>query len=194
MLDENHFMDPTQQSAADYYKKHRKHTLFSRFTIISSMAILLIVLAINISALYSQEKSTTSSHASTPENVEKFLPSLPAGCVYLHENGKVKINCPKEKPTTAASVPINVALPELPPQCSLVTSTSGSVIHCSTVHPPIPTVPVTLPTTCIGVTPDKTVICKNAQGQNETIPLPSLPEGCSYSLVSNQYYVVCEAK
>ena len=40
MLKKNQSMDPTQQSAAEYYKKHRKHSLFSRITIISSMTIL----------------------------------------------------------------------------------------------------------------------------------------------------------
>src|SRR6266404_93516 len=178
MLEKNQSMDPTQQSAAEYYKKHRKRSFFSRLTIISSMAILLVVLAINISALYSQDKNTLSSNASTPENVEKLLPSLPAGCVYNHVNGKVKVDCPKATPTLTTVIPLNVALPELPPQCNLVTSINGSTIHCTTGHAPIPTVPVVLPPTCSTTNQPDAVTCKNTRNQSVTVPLPSLPAGC----------------
>src|SRR5258708_4616004 len=132
MLEKNQSMDPTQQSASDYYKKHRKRSLFSRLTILSSMVVLVIVLAINITVLYSQDKNTIKSNASSPINVEKLLPSLPSGFVYKHINGKVKVDCPKATPTNTPSVPINVALPKLPPQCSFETSMNGSTIHCTT--------------------------------------------------------------
>src|SRR6266568_1571449 len=187
-------MDPTQQSAAEYYKKHRKRSFFSRLTIISSMTILLVVLSINVSALYSQDKSTISSNASTPENVEKNLPSLPAGCVYQHIQGKVKVDCPKTAPTIVSTVPIDVQLPKLPPECSFETSTNGSKITCSSHTTPIPTVPVILPPTCVISYQQDSVACKNSSNQKVTVHLPSLPEGCSYSLVANNYYVTCQPK
>jgi hypothetical protein len=187
-------MDPAQQTAAEYYKKHRKHSFFSRLTIFSSMAILLIVLAINISVLYSQDKSTTTSHAATPEQIEKLLPSLPQGCIYQHENGKVKVECHKPTPTIATIIPINVDLPKLPPDCSLTTSTTGSKIQCTDGNTPIPTVPVTLPANCTIANKPNSAACKNNSNDFVLVPLPSLPEGCSYKLVANQYFVVCEAK
>jgi hypothetical protein len=187
-------MDPTQQTAAEYYKKHRKRSLFSRITILSSMAILLIVLAFNISVLYSQDTNTIKSNASTPQNVETLLPSLPAGCQYLHVGDKVKVDCPKVTPTSAVKVPINVALPDLPPQCNFVSSTNGSAVQCAASHTPIPTVPVTLPATCTIANQPNTVICTYGNNQTVTMPLPKLPDGCSYFLGANKYYVVCEAK
>ena len=187
-------MDPTQQTAADYYKKHRKRSLFSRITIFSSMAILIIVLAINISAFYSQSQSTTKSEASTPENIDKLLPSLPQGCRYKHANGNVVVDCAKTTPTVTVNVPISVSLPELPSQCSFVTSTDGSMVQCAPSHSPIPTVPVSLPSTCVAASELNTVTCSYGNNQTVTVPLPKLPDGCSYTESANKYFVVCEAK
>jgi hypothetical protein len=187
-------MDPTQQTAAEYYKRHRKRSLFSRITILSSMTILLIVLAVNISILYSQDTSTVKSNASTHENIEQMLPSLPAGCQYQHVGNNVIVDCPKASPTAAVKIPINVVLPELPPQCSFVSSTDGSAIQCTASHIPIPTVPVNLPSTCTVEKEPNTVTCTNGNNQTVTVSLPKIPDGCSYFLGANKYYVVCDQK
>lgn len=187
-------MDPTQQSAAEYYKQHRKRSIISRITILSSMAILLLILAVNISVLYSQDRSTTQSHASTPENVQNLLPSLPHGCAYEQVDGKVKVDCPKVSPTVAVTVPINVVLPQLPPQCSFAASSTGSAVSCTAAHTPIPTVPVNLPATCTIAKDPNTVTCTYGNNQTVTMPLPKLPDGCSYVLGANRYYVDCEVK
>jgi len=158
------------------------------------MAILLLVLAVNINALYSQNQSTIKSNASTPENVEKLLPSLPPGCIYQHANGKVTVACPKATPTIAINVPINVALPELPPQCSYITSSDGSAVHCTAPVSPIPTMPVNLPSTCTITNEPNMITCTYGNNQTVTLPLPKLPNGCSYVLGGGKYYVVCEAK
>ncbi len=192
MLEKTIPMDPAQQSAADYYQKHRKHSMFSRITIISSMAILLIVLAFNINALYAQDKSTNQSHASTPQDIESMLPSLPAGCQYEHAGEKFKVTC-QATPTISITANINVTLPELPPQCSFVTSIFGPKVECAPTHAPIPTVPVALPTNCTIAKEPQTVTCSTASNQTEKDPLPNLPDGCSYRLVANQYYVECVA-
>lgn len=193
MLKKIHNMEPTQQTAADYYKKHRKHSFLSRITIISSMGILLIVLALNISTLYSQEQTTTT-HASTGENVEALLPSLPPGCHYSHGNNKITVACAQATPTLAVTIPITVALPQLPPQCSFVTSPGGSTIHCAAAHTPIPTVSVTLPTTCSIAQKPNTITCIGENQQKVSVQLPTIPDGCSYVLQGDAYYVVCEAK
>jgi hypothetical protein len=187
-------MDPEQQTAAEYYKIHRKRSLLARVTIISSLAVLLLVLGVNMFALYSQDQSTIKTNASTPENIEKLLPSLPHGCEYQHLNGKVKVDCPKDTPTPAISVPINVDLPQLPSGCSFVTSANGSAVQCSAAHTPIPTIPVNLPATCTLAKEPDTVTCSYGNNQTVTLPLPKLPDGCSYFLGANNYYVVCEAK
>jgi hypothetical protein len=194
MLKKIQTMELPQQTAADYYKKHRKHSILSRITILSSMAILLIVLALNVSTLYSQDQSTTTTHASTPENIEKLLPSLPQGCHYFHVNNTVKVDCPKATPTAAITIPINVALPQLPPQCNFVTSPNGSSVQCTQSHTPIPTVTVNLPATCTPAHEPDTVTCTDKNKQTLSIQLPKIPDGCSYVLQANTYYVVCEAK
>jgi hypothetical protein len=194
MLEEINPMEPEQQTAADYYKHHRKRSLFSRITILSSMAILLLVLAVNISVLYSQNTNSIKSNASTPQNVENLLPSLPAGCHYQHVGDNVKIDCPKDTPTAAVSVPINVNIPQLPPGCSFVTSTNGSAVQCAVSHTPIPTEPVNLPSTCTVANEPNTVTCTYGNNQTVTLPLPKLPDGCSYFLGAGKYFVVCEAK
>ena len=187
-------MEPQQQTAADYYKKHRKHSVLSRITILSSMAILLVVLALNVSSLYSQDQSTATTHAATHENVENLLPSLPQGCRYIHVNNNITVECPQITPTIALTVPINVALPQLPPQCNFVISPSSSAIQCTDSHTPIPTVPVNLPATCTITKEPNMVTCTDENKQTITMQLPKIPDGCSYVLQGNTYYVVCEAK
>lgn len=196
-------MDPTQQTAAEYYKHHRKSSLFSRITILSSMAILVLVLAINILVLYSQDAGSIKSNASTPQNVENLLPSLPAGCQYQHVGDNVKVYCQKAAPganvnsaapTSAVSIPLNVALPQLPSGCSILTSANGSSVQCTGAQVPIPTAPVNLPATCTVANEPNTVTCTYGNNQTATIPLPKLPDGCSYFLGAGKYYVVCEVK
>lgn len=187
-------MDPTQQSAAEYYKHHRKRSVITRITILSSMAILLLVLGINISVLYSQDQSTIQSHASSPQDMVTLLPSLPSGCVYEHVNKKVKIDCLKATLTPTTNIPINVALPDLPSECSFISSTTGSAMQCTATHTPIPTTPVNLPTTCTIANKPNTVTCRYGNNQTVTLPLPKLPDGCLYFLGANKYYVVCETK
>lgn len=200
MLEKNQSMEPTQQppqqeqiqSAVAYYNKNRKRSfLFSRITVVFSMFILVVALGINIFSFYSQDTQTTQTHASTPENQKKLLPSLPAGCGYKEIKGGMTVVCPSAQPTVA-SVTINVVLPQLPHQCGYETSTRGNIIHCTDSTTPIPTVPVTLPATCVATNQHYVVICKSDK-ENELVPLPSLPGGCSYALVQNNYYVVCKS-
>lgn len=184
-------MDPTQESASAYYNKYRKRRfLFSRLTVLTSMLVLIIALGINISLLYSHQNSTIESHAATDQNPKKLLPQLPSGCLYQQTTKGLAVVCPT--PTSSSTTPINVALPQLPPQCTLESSSIGSKISCTTIAL-IPTVPITLPTTCQIASQSANVTCIQ-NNQQVTVPLPSLPEGCSYQSVLNKYYVVCEAK
>jgi hypothetical protein len=188
--------EPTKQeksyeSIADYYNKSRKRSFFlSRLTVITSMFVLLIVLTINISLFYSNQKSTTQTHAAENENSTKLLPSLAQGCSYQQVNGKVTIVC--NTPTPTVSVPINIVLPQLPQQCSIETTTDGNKITCTTIVP-IPTVAVTLPPMCKTANQaDKVTCTENAR--TVTVPLPSIPEGCSYTLHNGENFVICQAE
>lgn len=155
------------------------------------MLVLVIALVVNLVALNSQDTSTISSHASTGENPVKNLPSLPAGCVYQHTIHGEKVVCPTNEPTKAINFPINIALPELPPECHFATTTNGDTLQCTPSHEPIPTVPVQLPTDCV-TAQNNMLVCKNTYGKSVRVPLPSLPAGCMYSFESNTYNVVCE--
>ncbi|HWY79121.1 MAG TPA: hypothetical protein VNW29_02065 [Candidatus Sulfotelmatobacter sp.] len=180
------------QTASEYYNKTRKRSfLFSRLTVITSMFLLVIALTINILALNAHDNATAKSHAATAENQQKLLPSLPTGCMYQQVRGGFIVVCPT--PTLTSTVSINVVLPKLPPQCNLETATRGNTIHCATPNTPIPTVAVTLPTTCVTTAHPKEVSCKNKVNQDITVPLPSLPIGCGYTLEANNYYVVCKS-
>lgn len=182
----------SQQSASDYYNKYKKRSFFlSRITVLSSMLVLIIALGVNISLLYSHTQNTATTHAAEPENPQANLPSLPVGCEYQQIKGGLKVVCPTPTPTLAASVPINVALPQLPPQCNLSSTSTGSEIHCTSAVP-IPTIAVTLPQTCEVTTQPNTLSCSD-NNKIVAVPLPSLPGGCSYILKANQYYVSCEA-
>src|SRR5579864_2926042 len=121
-------MDPAQESASAYYNKYRKRRFFfSRLTVLTSMLVLIITLGINISLLYSHDNSTTQSNAAGHENPQKLLPSLPIGCSYQQTTKGLSVVCPTPTPTeTASAVSINVALPQLPPQCILESSSGGS--------------------------------------------------------------------
>ncbi len=94
----------------------------------------------------------------------------------------------------AATIPITVMLPKLPPECNFDSSTRGSAIHCTQTHVPIPTVPVTLPQACITSAQLNKVTCRNEANKETTVPLPLLPNGCFYKLVTNKYFIVCEGK
>jgi hypothetical protein len=183
-----------QESAVAYYNKNRKRSfLFSRITVIASMFILIIALGVNIYALNSQGQGTYKSNAATQENQTKILPKIPNGCRYQQIPGGLTVVCPSVAPTSAAS-PISVVLPQLPPQCSLETTASGSAVACSSPNVPIPTEPVTLPKTCTIANQPDTVSCRKNSNQIQSVPLPSLPKGCTYSLLGDNYYVSCLAK
>ncbi len=180
------------QTAATYYNNDRKRSfLFSRITVMSSMFILVVALAINISLLSSQEKTSTQSRASVPQADKSTLPSLAAGCEYQKVKDGFTVVCPT--PTQIASVPIDIALPKLPPECSLQTSTTGNKIQCTTPHAPIPTVPVTLPISCTATNQTNIVQCTQGNKAPVMVSMPSLPEGCVYTLVANKYYVDCQS-
>jgi hypothetical protein len=183
-----------QESAVAYYNKNRKRSfLFSRITVVASMFILIIALGVNIYALYSQGQNTYKSNAATQENPIKILPKIPAGCKYQQVPGGLTVVCPTAAPTTAAS-PISVVLPQLPPQCSLESTGIGSAVTCTSSNVPIPTVIVPLPKTCTITNEPNTVTCRKNGNPVQTVQLPPLPKGCVYSLVSNNYYVSCQAK
>ena len=193
-------MDQTQtppqeeapQTAATYYNKNRKRSfLFTRITVMTSMLVLVIALAINISVLSSQEKTSTQSRASVPQTDKSNLPSLAAGCEYQKVKDGFTVVCPT--PTQIASVPIDIVLPKLPPECSLQTSTTGNKIQCATPHGPIPTVPVVLPISCTITNQPNVVQCTEGTKKPVMVIMPTLPEGCVYTLVANKYYVDCRS-
>ncbi|MGH7203978.1 MAG: hypothetical protein ACREHC_06040 [Candidatus Levyibacteriota bacterium] len=181
--------DPTPQSAQAYYNKTRKRSFFfSRIGIVISMTVLVIALAINISVLYSQDRTNLQSHASTPPTT-KDLPVLPKGCDYQQANKGFKVVCATTAPTPTVTANINVQLPQLPPQCSLQTSNGGNKVQCSKAVP-IPTVAVTLPPSCTATQQVNTISCQQ-KGEHVLTPLPSLPGGCVYKQVGNAYFVSC---
>lgn len=186
--------DQIQESAVSYYSKNRKRSfLFTRITVVASMCILVIALGVNIYALSSQNQGTYKSNAATKENPVKLLPKIPAGCKYQQLSGGLTVVCPTAAPTSEATSPINVVLPQLPPQCSLESTASGSAVQCSSPNVTIPTAPVTLPKSCTIASQPDTVSCvKN--GIQESVSLPSLPKGCDYNLVEGNYYVACKAE
>lgn len=183
-----------QESAVAYYNKNRKRSfLFTRITVAASMIVLVIALGVNIFALSEQNQGVYKSEAASKENPVKNLPKIPAGCRYQQLQGGLTVVCPTVTPATDAS-PINIILPQFPPQCSIQTLASGSAITCSKTNVTIPSSPVTLPASCtIAPQPDK-VSCRNNKNQVETIPLPSLPQGCGYTVVADKYYVTCKTK
>ncbi|MGI8420442.1 MAG: hypothetical protein ACR2LN_07440 [Candidatus Levyibacteriota bacterium] len=188
-------MEPNQnqppQSAQAYYNKTRKRSFFfSRIGIVISMTVLVIALAINISVLYSQDRTNLQSHASTPPTT-KDLPVLPKGCDYQKTNKGFKVVCATEAPSPTVTTNINVQLPQLPPQCSLQTSNGGNKVQCSKAVP-IPTVAVQLPPLCTATQQANTISCQQ-QGKNFLTPLPSLPGGCVYKQAGNDYFVSCNS-
>lgn len=185
-------MDPTQESASTYYNKYRKmRFFFSRLTVLTSMIVLIITLVINISLLYSHDKNTITTHAATEQNIQQVLPKLPVGCLYKKTNKNYEVECPTPTPAVDP-ISINVPLPALPPQCTLESSTSGSKIYC-TLPVPIPSVAVTLPSTCQTASQSASVSCIENNKQ-VLVPLPSLPESCQYKLLYGKNYVECEAR
>ncbi len=156
------------------------------------MLVLIITLGINISLLTSNSKNTVTSHADTQSDPTKLLPTLPAGCDYQQTKKGLTVVCPTPTPTAGPTVPINVELPQLPPQCTLTTTSTGSEVHC-TANVLIHTVPVTLPPTCTVTNQINTVTC-TVNNQIVPVVLPSLPGGCSYELLAKKYYVACKSE
>jgi hypothetical protein len=198
-MEQNQQPSQSQQSAESYYSAKRKRSfLYSRITVLTSMTVLIVALGINVSALISQERSTTESKAAAPENSIQSLPSLPKGCVYQQAKRGFAVTCPTPTPSamtaSAAAIPVDVSLPKLPPQCTLQTTTTGSKIQCITPHTPIPTVAVTLPASCLTTTQANIIACKDTTNKTVTSSLPSLPTGCVYKIVANAAFVVCDVQ
>lgn len=126
--------------------------------------------------------------------MEKLLPSLASGCHYQQTQRGLSIACPTATPTYEATIPIKIALPELPSQCAFATSSQGDEIHCTPSHAPIPIVPIQLPANCSAATTTDTLICKDVNKKESSFSLPSLPKGCSYQKEENNYFVVCQPK
>jgi hypothetical protein len=197
-------IDQNQETPVSYYNSKRKRSFFfSRIFVLFSMFVLIIALSINVSFLYSQEKTSTTSKASNNEQIP--LPSLPAGCEYQPTNtGKgftVVCSTPTPsqpvKPTTATTSAASVAvtLPNLPPQCSYTLTSDGYLLKCQSTQTPIPTTAVTLPQSCATTTnPVNPIKCAEAKDTSEITTLPKLPLGCVYKGVGTKTYIVCTAQ
>ncbi len=192
-------MESNLDVAQNYYNSSRKRSFFfSRLFVISSMLVLLIALMVNISFLYSQERTSTTSQASS-QNAQKFLPSLPAGCEYEQIGKGFKINCPQISPTLAAKLantatfPVDIELPNLPAQCKYQTSNGGFAVKCASPLPPVPTVAVNISPSCLATLEGgpNTLACKDANNQTVQVTLPALPKGCEYKQITGMFYVDC---
>lgn len=190
-------MDQPQESISSYYNEGRKRSFFfSRLFVIVSMIILVVALSINISVLYSQDRTSTTSSADSGKN-QTNLPSLPEGCEYQTIDKGVGVVCPTNtpqvRPTLAANpeFPMNVRLPKLPSQCEYLNSANGVRVSCSSAQPPIPTVAVRALTSCTPGNKKDTLTCTDTKNQAVAVPLPSLPAGCEYKLVARNYFIDC---
>lgn len=190
-------MEQSLDSATNYYNNNRKRSFFlSRIFVIVSMLVLVVTLGINISVLYSQQRTSTTSQAASVSKPSD-LPTLPKGCEYQSKGKGVVVVCPTESPkvtgTTEANeqFPINVRLPKLPAQCDYIDSAAGIALQCGSPKPVVPTVAVSEITSCVpGATKD-TLDCSDAQSKKVVVALPSLPQGCVYKLVATKYFVDC---
>lgn len=190
-------MDQPQESLASYYNEGRKRSFFfSRLFVVLSMLVLVIALSINISVLYSEDRTSTTTSANSGKN-QANLPPLPEGCEYQTVDKGVIVVCPTDapqiSPTLAANseFPMNVRLPKLPSQCEYMNSANGVSISCSSAQPPIPTVAVRALTSCLPGDEKDTLTCTNEHNQAVAVPLPSLPAGCGYKLVARNYFIDC---
>lgn len=190
-------MEQPQESISSYYNEGRKRSFFfSRFFVIVSMIVLVTALGINISVLYSQDRTSTTTRADSGNN-QTNLPPLPEGCEYQTIDEKVVVTCPTKEPevqpTRAGNpeFPMNVRLPKLPAQCEYMNSTKGVRVSCSATQPPIPTVAVRALTSCQPSEKKDTLTCTSASNNPVAVPLPSLPEGCTYKLVARNYFIDC---
>lgn len=192
-------MEPNLESAQHYYNPQRKRSFFySRLFVVVSMLVLVVVLTINISVLYSEQRTSTTTQAS---NGQTQLPNLPQGCEY-QSNGQgknVKVVCasatPVQKPTSTpnAVAPLTVGLPKLPAQCRYLISEVGYEVKC-TVAQPIPTVAVTTPIGCeLTSNGPGSEALRCREGNNKPTPLPTLPKGCEYKAIGTNYFVSCVA-
>ncbi len=192
-------MEQPQETATSYYNPSRKRSFFlSRLFVVFSMFILIIALGINISVLYSEERTSATTRASAA-NTQSNLPVLPKGCEYQSKDKGVIVVCPTAtpelSPTLAANpkFPIAVELPELPAPCDFEASGEGLAIKCTSATAIIPTVPVRTLTSCLVGTEKDTLICREATNEKVIVPLPPLPKGCEYQLVAKNYFVSCKA-
>lgn len=195
-------MEPTLESAQHYYNPQRKRSFFySRLFVVVSMLVLIVVLTINISVLYSEQRTSTTTQAS---NGQTQLPNLPKGCEYQsNDHGKdVKVVCTsatpvqEQKPTNTPNAvsPISVGLPKLPQQCRYLITGTGYEVKCTAAQPPIPTVAVTTPIGCeLTSNGPGTEAIRCREGNNKPTPLPQLPKGCEYKTIGTNYFVSCVA-
>ncbi|MBA3723921.1 MAG: hypothetical protein H0W89_03420 [Candidatus Levybacteria bacterium] len=192
-------MEQSQETATSYYNHSRKRSFFfSRLIVIFSMLILVIALGINITVLYSEERTSATTRASAGDS-QSNLPALPKGCEYQSKEKGVIVVCPTAtpelSPTLAANpkFPISVELPELPAPCDYEASGDGLAVTCTSAAAVIPTVPVRTLTSCIAGTEKDTLICHEASNEKVLVPLPPLPKGCEYQLVAKNYFISCKA-
>lgn len=87
-------------------------------------------------------------------------------------------------------------LPPLPDGCVYQQLKDGPVVVCSTPTPEnaasasAATYTSCIPATAIGRT---ALICTDTNGQSVTVPLPSLPGGCTYQQTGETYSIACAA-
>ena len=192
-------MEQNVETASSYYNDKRKQSFFlSRIFVIISMLVLVAALGINVSVLYQQERTSTTSQASS-DTKQTNLPDLPKGCEYQSKGKGVVVVCPTAAPTitqtatTNAQFPVNVRLPKLPAQCEYVNSMEGTSIECTSAQPAVPTVAVTANTSCLPSAKKDMLDCTGERNQVVAVQLPALPGGCVYKLVGKNYVVDCNA-
>lgn len=96
-------MEQNVETATSYYNDKRKRSFFlSRIFVIVSMVVLVAALGVNISVLYQQQRTSTTSEASSA-NKQANLPDLPKGCEYQSKGKGVIVVCPTATPEAIQS-------------------------------------------------------------------------------------------
>lgn len=163
------------------------------------MLVLVVALGINISVLYSDQRTSTTTRADSGNN-QANLPDLPAGCIYETKENGVVVVCPTATPDISPTIavnpqfPVNVRLPKLPAQCEYMDSEKGIWVSCTSAQPPIPTVAVRAYTSCIPSAEENTLDCSDDKDQVVQVLLPSIPGGCEYKLIGKNYFIDCNTK
>src|SRR5260221_108894 len=81
------------------------------------------------------------------------------------QKGHTVVVCPTPEPTVTNAVPLSIALPPLPSQCTFVITDKDTAIQCSISPSPIPTVSVPLPTNCSATNHANLILCKQNNDQ-----------------------------